>query len=50
MKTALVTGSSGFIGYFTATALLRAGWPVVGVDREGLNYLFGCADFGATGA
>lgn len=32
MKTALVTGSSGFIGYFTATALLRAGWRVIGVD------------------
>ena len=31
-KTALVTGSSGFIGYFTALALLNAGWKVVGVD------------------
>ncbi len=31
-KTALVTGSSGFIGYFTSLALLRAGWKVVGID------------------
>ena len=32
MKTALVTGSSGFIGYFVAEALLAIGWKVVGVD------------------
>ena len=32
MRTALVTGSSGFIGYFVAQALLDAGWRVVGVD------------------
>lgn len=32
MQTALVTGSSGFIGYFVADALLAAGWRVVGVD------------------
>lgn len=32
MKTALITGSSGFIGYFTALALLNAGWRVVGLD------------------
>jgi len=32
MQTALVTGSSGFIGYFTALALLEAGWRVIGVD------------------
>lgn len=32
MKTALVTGSSGFIGYFVAQALLDAGWRVVGID------------------
>ncbi|MEO1779189.1 MAG: NAD-dependent epimerase/dehydratase family protein [Pseudomonadota bacterium] len=30
--TALVTGSAGFIGYFTAHALLEAGWQVVGLD------------------
>ncbi|MGB7241285.1 MAG: NAD-dependent epimerase/dehydratase family protein [Sulfitobacter sp.] len=30
--TALITGSSGFIGYFTAIALLNAGWRVVGLD------------------
>ena len=32
MRTALVTGSSGFIGYFTTRALLEAGWRVVGLD------------------
>lgn len=32
MKTALVTGSSGFVGYFTSRALLDAGWRVVGID------------------
>lgn len=31
-RTALVTGSSGFIGYFTSLALLEAGWKVVGLD------------------
>lgn len=31
-RTALVTGSAGFIGYFTARALLDAGWTVVGLD------------------
>lgn len=31
-RTALVTGSAGFIGYFTAQALLKAGWRVVGFD------------------
>jgi UDP-glucuronate 4-epimerase len=31
-KTAIVTGSSGFIGFHTANALLDHGWSVVGVD------------------
>ncbi|MCL4105473.1 UNVERIFIED_CONTAM: hypothetical protein GTU68_055604 [Idotea baltica] len=31
-RTALVTGSAGFIGYHTARALLEAGWQVVGLD------------------
>jgi UDP-glucuronate 4-epimerase len=31
-RTALVTGSAGFIGYFTARALLDQGWRVVGLD------------------
>ncbi|KIN63444.1 Udp-glucuronic acid epimerase protein [Sulfitobacter noctilucicola] len=32
MKTALVTGASGFVGYFTARALLDTGWRVIGID------------------
>ncbi|WP_420861688.1 SDR family NAD(P)-dependent oxidoreductase [Algirhabdus cladophorae] len=32
IKTALVTGSSGFIGFHTAKRLLEAGWNVVGLD------------------
>lgn len=32
MKTALITGAAGFVGYFTARALLDAGWRVVGID------------------
>ena len=32
MKTALVTGSSGLIGYFVVNALLAQGWQVIGVD------------------
>ncbi|MEP5732040.1 MAG: NAD-dependent epimerase/dehydratase family protein [Sulfitobacter sp.] len=32
MKTALVTGSCGFVGFFTSLALLDAGWRVVGID------------------
>ncbi|MBI6630648.1 NAD-dependent epimerase/dehydratase family protein [Pontibaca salina] len=32
MKTALVTGSAGFIGYHVAARLLGAGWRVVGLD------------------
>ena len=31
-RTALVTGTAGFIGYFTAKALLEADWRVIGVD------------------
>ncbi|MFK7793020.1 MAG: GDP-mannose 4,6-dehydratase [Devosiaceae bacterium] len=31
-KTALVTGSAGFIGYYTAKALLDAGYQVIGLD------------------
>ena len=31
-RTALITGSAGFIGYFTAHALLAQGWRVVGLD------------------
>jgi len=37
-KTALVTGSSGFIGYFTSAALLKAGWKVVGIDSMNPYY------------
>ena len=32
MRTALVTGAAGFVGYFTARALLDAGWRVIGID------------------
>lgn len=32
MKTALVTGSAGFIGYHTAARLLALGWRVIGLD------------------
>lgn len=32
MRTALVTGSAGFIGYFTCKRLLEAGFRVIGVD------------------
>ena len=31
-RTALVTGSSGFIGYHLCTRLLADGWQVVGID------------------
>ncbi|QBF34190.1 NAD-dependent epimerase/dehydratase family protein [Thalassococcus sp. S3] len=32
MKTALVTGAAGFIGYHCCARLLRDGWQVIGVD------------------
>ncbi len=32
MRTALVTGAAGFIGFHTCRALLQAGWRVVGLD------------------
>ena len=32
LRTALVTGSAGFIGYFTSQALLAQGWNVIGLD------------------
>lgn len=31
-RTALVTGSAGFIGYFTSQALLAQDWNVIGLD------------------
>lgn len=32
IRTALVTGSAGFIGYHTAKRLLQEGWSVIGLD------------------
>ncbi|OED46620.1 NAD-dependent dehydratase [Rhodobacteraceae bacterium (ex Bugula neritina AB1)] len=32
MKTALITGSAGFIGYHLSARLLAAGWQVIGLD------------------
>ena len=32
LRTALVTGSAGFIGYFTSQALLAQGWNVIVLD------------------
>ena len=32
MRTALVTGSAGFIGYHTSARLLAEGWRVIGLD------------------
>ncbi|MCU0801950.1 MAG: NAD-dependent epimerase/dehydratase family protein [Rhodobacteraceae bacterium] len=32
MRTALVTGAAGFIGFHTCRALLKAGWRVTGLD------------------
>ena len=31
-RTALVTGTAGFIGFHTAERLLQEGWKVVGLD------------------
>ena len=33
MRTALVTGSAGFIGFHLCNALLQSGWRVVGIDN-----------------
>lgn len=33
MKTVLITGAAGFIGFHTAARLARAGWRVVGADN-----------------
>ena len=32
IKTALITGSAGFIGYHISKKLLHEGWRVVGID------------------
>ena len=31
-KTALVTGSAGFIGFHVARCLIKEGWQVIGLD------------------
>ncbi len=33
MKTVLITGAAGFIGFHTAARLARAGWRVIGADN-----------------
>lgn len=38
MRTALVTGAVGFIGYHTCRALLAAGWRVTGLDAMTTYY------------
>ncbi|WP_415919758.1 NAD-dependent epimerase/dehydratase family protein [Tateyamaria sp. SN6-1] len=40
-RKALVTGTSGFIGFFTARALLDAGWQVIGLDSMSDYYDLG---------
>ena len=32
MKTAIVTGSAGFVGFFISKLLLEAGYRVIGID------------------
>ena len=38
MKTALVTGAVGFIGFFTCLTLLKSGWKVIGIDSMNEYY------------
>jgi UDP-glucuronate 4-epimerase len=38
MRTALVTGAAGFIGFHTCRALVKAGWRVVGLDAMTTYY------------
>ena len=38
MKSILITGSSGFIGYHTAKKLLSLGYQVIGIDNENNYY------------
>ena len=33
MKTALITGSAGFIGFFLSQHLLENNWRVIGIDN-----------------
>ena len=34
MKTALITGVSGYLGSHLAKSLKKAGWKVVGIDKK----------------
>jgi nucleoside-diphosphate-sugar epimerase len=52
MASVLVTGASGFVGGFTVSALLAAGWDVRGTARAvgaGAVPMFGVADLGDMG-